>query len=155
MNITYKSQITINADIDAAWALVTQQNFVKDYFPEIKKNTVQMGQYIQSTHKNPYEIFPDYMIPNRSMGWTTGAGIKISLPRKDVEANIQAIDITFQRHGKDTQISIEVTFEPIFNKNIVFAAYCIRNMVKAKLRAFKQDIDVTHHEGWSPVPVFV
>lgn len=151
MKSTYKAKTTIYAEPDAVWAAMTETDFTKDYFPEIKKDLSAMGEYVQRTHQRRDTVSPDYAIPGQAMGWTTGASTKIRIPRKDVEANIQAIDVQIVLRGENTQIAIEVTFDPEFNTNLVFVCHCVRAMVNAKLKALKQDIETNCRVDWDAV----
>lgn len=149
MNTQYKSQIMVYTDVESAWNAVTQANFIKNFFPEIKKDLSKMGQYIQTMHRNPNEIAPVYMIPRRALGWTSGAGIQIELPRKDVQANIESIDIRLESKGAKTQIVIETVYAPKLDRNIWFAHRCIRGLMNIKLAVLKRDLEANrNHVSW-------
>lgn len=149
MNTTYETHINIHADIDSTWNAVTRPNFVKEFFPEIKKDLSRMGKYIQSTHKNAASVLPEYMVPHRSLGWTTGAGTVIELPRKDIHANIESIDIRFEEKGRNTTASMEVVFAPDFDNHFLFVHRCIKGLMNIKLAVLKQDLETDSHQaGW-------
>ena len=73
MHINYKTKTTIHADPEVVWAAITETDFTKDYFPEIKKDLSAMGEYVQRTHQRRDTVSPDYVIPGQAMGWTNGA----------------------------------------------------------------------------------
>lgn len=149
MNTTFNTHINIHADIDSIWNAVTRPNFANEFFPEIKKDLSVMGKYIQSTHKNAASVLPEYMVPNRSLAWTTGAGTTIELPRKDIHANIESIDIQLEEKGKNTVVSIEVVFAPDFDNHFFFAHRCIRGLMNIKLAVLKQELETDSHQaGW-------
>ena len=141
MNTQYKSKITVYADIESVWNSVTQPGFIKNFFPEIKKDLSEMGKYVRATHPNPNEVSPVYAIPQRALGWTSGAGIQIALPRKDVKANIESIDIRLVAKGAKTQIIIETDYSPKLDRNFWFAHRCIRGLINIKLAVLKRNLE--------------
>lgn len=198
MNVTYKTQITIHADVDSAWGVIARQNFSQDYFPEIKKNFSGMSDYVFSTHKNTDRVMPSYTAPNpaiewamgvigrqnfsqdyfpeiktdlsgmsdyvlrthknidrvlpsytipkKAIGWVTGGSNDIRLTRKDVHANIEAIDIELIEKGEYTTIKIEVAYAPKLDKNFFLAHRCVRGLIKTKLAVLKQELEENNSE---------
>ena len=149
MNTTYKTQIKVQADINSTWNAVTQSSFAKAFFPEIKKDLTCMGEYVRKTHKNAEQVLPSYMIPHRAIGWTTGAGTTIELPRKDVHANIESIDLQLDEQGNNTIVSIEVVYAPNIDKHFFFTNRCVKGLMDIKLAVLKQDLETDSHQaGW-------
>lgn len=149
MNTSYLTQIKIRTDIETVWNAVTQPTFTPAFLPEIKKDLSGMGEYIRKTHRNAAHVFADYMIPHRAMGWTTGAGINIALPRKDVYTNIESIDFRFIEKSSHTIVTIEVIYTPKLNKHYFFVHRCIRGLMNMKLKVLKQELETdTHQAGW-------
>ena len=149
MNTFFKTHVTVQTDIESTWNAVTQPDFIKEFFPEVKKDLSCMGEYVRNKHQNAGQESPEYMIPYRAMGWTSGAGTVIKLPRKDVHANIESMDIQFTAKGGYTTVSIEVVYAPNFDKHFFFAHRCIRGLMNIKLAALKQDLESDHHQtGW-------
>ena len=149
MNITYTTSATVYADQETVSNFFEQADVIKEYFPEIKKDISAMGEYVQFTHSNPALVCPDYQVAG-GFGWTAGAGIQIRLPRKDIAADITALDIEYAPRGHHTHIKIAVTFNAKFNKTLPLVLRCIQAMVKAKLNAFEQDIKVDYRTSWEP-----
>ena len=151
MNATYKAQTTIHASTDAVWNAIARESFVKDFLPEVKKDISAMGEYIQTTHRNASSVLPSYAVTGRAIGWNTGAGKTIRLPRKDVHANIEAVDIQLESHENDTKVTIEVTYNPKVGKNFMLANRCVRGLFSIKLNVLKQDIEPDYqHTSWLP-----
>ena len=150
MNITYNASTTVHENQEMVTNFFKQADITKAYFPEVKKDISAMGQYVRIKHANPTQVFPDYIVASDGFGWTAGAGTQIRIPRKDVPVNITAIDVEYNRHGENTQITIAVTFNAKFNTGLPLAIRCIQAMVKAKLNAFKRDINTGYAEGWEP-----
>ena len=149
MNTTYKTKIKVHAGIASTWKTITQADFVKDFFPEIKKDLSAMGEYVRSTHKNAGQTNPDYMIPHRAAGWTTGAGTRIELPRKDVHAIIESIDLQLADSGNSTVVAIEITYAANFDRHFLFAQRCVRGLINTKLTVLKQELETDSHQaGW-------
>ena len=141
MIMNYKTQISVHADLEAVWDAVIHSDFIKDYFPEIKKDLTGMSTYILNSHRNPGQTFPTYVIPRHALGWTAGAGIDIALPRKDVRANFESIDIHLVSNGAKTKIMVETVYAPELNKDFFFVLRCIRGLMKIKLAVLKQDLE--------------
>lgn len=148
--MTYKAHKTIKAGIQEVTGFFNQKNMAHDYFPEVHKDTKSFSNYVFQTHKHPYQVTPDYRIQGIGLGWTTGGGTYIRLPRKDINAEIQAIDIEYKSVGENTKIIINVEFNPAMNLKGFVAMSHIRMMVNNKLNAFKNDIEVNQHQGWLP-----
>ena len=141
MNTEFTAQITVYADIETVWRSLTQADFIKEYFPEIKKNLSGMGKYIQSTHPNPKLTSATYLIPRRAIGFTSGAGIDITLPRKDLQANIESIDIQLKEKGGTTKIKMAVVYTAGLGRSFFLVHRCIRGLMNIKLAVLKQDIE--------------
>lgn len=149
MNTSYKTKIKVHADIASTWNAISRTNFAKDFFPEIKKDLSVMGEYVRSTHKNAGQTNPDYMIPRQAIGWTTGGGTRIELPRKDLHANIESIDVQLIDDGNNTVVTVEIIYAPDFDRNFLFAHRCVRGLTNIKLAVLKQDLEANNHQaGW-------
>ena len=149
MNTIYKTQMTVHADVENVWDAITQQRFVKDFFPEIKKDLSNLSDYVFRTHKNTERLLPAYMLPNHVIGWAKGGATDIRLPRKDVNANIKTIDIELIAKGENTKIKIEVDYSPKFDKNFFLAHRCVRGLMEIKLAILKQEIEANNNQGWT------
>ncbi len=141
MNTRHTSRITVNTDIESVWNAVTHTGFIKNFFPEIQKDLSEMGEYVRATHRSPNNVLPDYSTPQRALGWTSGAGLHITLPRKDVQANIESIDICLESKGDKTRIMIATVYAPRLDKNFRLAHRCIRGLMNIKLAVLKRDLE--------------
>lgn len=150
MNTIYTASKTIQADIQEVNTLFAQATMAADYFPEIHKDASDISAYIRTTHKHPNQVFPDYQIPYQGLGWTTGGGTSIRLPRKDINANIQSIDVEFKTVGEKTRIAIRVEFEPYTVTEAIVTARHVRMMIANKLNAIKNNLEANKHQGWAP-----
>jgi carbon monoxide dehydrogenase subunit G len=141
MNTTYTTKATINASIEDAWEAITKPSFVKEFLPEIKKNINEMSSYVRTTHRNAENVQPCYAVYGQALGWNKVAGTDIRLPRKDVEANIDAVDIKLEERGNNTRIIVEVTYNPRVGKNYLLAHRCIRGLFNIKLNVLKKELE--------------
>lgn len=144
MNTTYTAQTTIYTDIEDTWEAITQPSFVKEFLPEIKKNLTELGTYVRNTHSSVDRVQPCYAIPGQAIGWNKVAGVDIRLPRKDVNANIDAVDIKLEEHGNNTRVIIEVTYNPRFGKHFILAHRCIRGLFGIKLNVLKNELEANN-----------
>ena len=146
MKATFKTSTIIQGDVDCIWKLMEDEQFTKDFFPEIKKDTHGMSDYVQKTHKNLRSVQPDYTIPQRGMGWTQGAGTTIRLPLRGTHAKIESIDVSLQKHRDKTKINIEVSF----NFKTALAYKSVRDLFKVKKNALKTYMDTSCTElNWT------
>ena len=151
MKTTYKAQITVQTDVEEAWNAITQKNFVKEFFPEIKKDISNLGEYVLRTHKNLEQLAPSYMVLNQAIGWANSGTTEIKLPRKDVDANIESIDILLINKGEYTTVKVEVNYSPKIGKNFFLAHRCVRGLIAIKLAVLKKDLELNNNQiGWSP-----
>ena len=151
MNTFYSKEITIKADADTTWDAITQSRFVKDFLPEVKKDLQGMGEYIRRTHPNAALVAPDYVAAGEAMGWSTGAGTAIRLPRKDVEANIDSVDIRVEGRGQYTKVAIEVHYNPVFGERYFLARRCVQGLFGMKLDVLKKDLETSKTQiDWMP-----
>ena len=141
MNTTYKTKTTINASIENAWEAVTHVTFVKEFLPEIKKNINKVSPYVRATHRNAEHVQPCYAVYGQAIGWNKVAGTDIRLPRKDVNANIDVVDIRLEERGKNTRVIVEVTYNPTLGKNYLLAHRCIRGLFGIKLNVLKKELE--------------
>ena len=141
MNTHYRKEVSIHADQAVTWAAITQTRFVQDFLPEIKKDLDIMGEYVRHTHPRSDQVGPDYVAPGQAIGWSTGAGTAIRLPRKDVEANIESVDIKVEGQGEYTKVTIEVNYRPELGNRFVLARRCVRGLFGMKLDILKKDLE--------------
>ena len=79
-----------------------------------------------------------YAISGQAIGWNKVAGTDIRLPRKDVNANIDAVDIKLEELGNYTKVIVVVTYDPrIVDKHFILAHRCIRGLFGIKLNVLK------------------
>ena len=147
---TYTKEITVKADRDTTWNAITQTRFVQDFLPEVKKDLSGMGEYIRRTHPNATLIAPDYVAPGQAMGWSAGAGTAIRLPRKDVEANIESVEIRLEAQGETTKVTFAVQYAPQFGKHYFLAHRCVRGLFNLKLNVLKKDLEAQQQTDWVP-----
>ena len=151
MNTTYTKQISIKADAETTWKAITETRFVQDFLPEVKKDLQGMGEYIRRTHPNATLVAPDYVAPGQAMGWSTGAGTDIRLPRKDVEAHIESVEVRIEGRGEYTQVTFEVQYAPEFGKHYFLAHRCVRGLFDLKLNVLKRDLETDKTQiDWMP-----
>lgn len=149
MKLIYKARITVKADIEEVADFFCQDDMTKNYFPEVRKDTKGMTAYIYKTHKHADQVFPDYQIHGQGLGWTTAGKNCIKVPRKDIKANIQGIEVDYKATGNNTEIVIKVGFNPDINLGCIIAAYHVHMMVTNKLNAIKRDIEADLHHGYT------
>ena len=151
MNTTYTKQVTIHADQESTWQVITQNSFVQDFLPEVKKDLTGMGKYVCQTHPRLRQAGPGYVAPGQAIGWNAGAGTAIRLPRKDVAANIESVDITVEGQGEYTKVTIEVNYNPQFGNRFFLARRCVRGLFGLKLQVLKKDLEKnTKQADWNP-----
>ena len=141
MKTTYTAKATIKAKIEDTWETISQPSFVKDFLPEIKKTTHELSPYICNKHRNTKSVQPSYAVFCQAIGWNKVAGTDIRLPRKDVKANIDAVDIELEERGNNTRVIVEVTYNPRLGKNYLFAHRCVRKLFNIKLNVLKQELE--------------
>ena len=151
MNTTYSKVITIKADADSTWDAITRTRFVQDFLPEVKKDLSGMGDYIRRTHPNATLVAPEYVVRGQAMGWSAGAGTVIRLPRKDVEANIENVEIRIEAQGEYTKVTFEVQYAPELGKHYFLAHRCVRGLFGMKLDVLKKDLETSKAQiDWMP-----
>ena len=151
MNITFTKEIIIQSDQSSTWEALRQPGFAKDFLPEIKKDLQGMGDYIRRTHPNAALVAPDYVVPGFAMGWSAGAGTAIRLPRKDVDARIESVDIRVDSVGSYTKVTIEVNYSPDLGKHFFLASHCVRGLFSMKLDVLKKDLENSSKQiDWMP-----
>ena len=147
MNTKYKAHKTIKADIEEVAAFLAQDDMAQNYFPEVRKDTSGMSEYIHKCHKHLDHVFPDYQVPCQGLKWSTGNNTCIRLPRKDINANICSIEVEYKTIGANTEIQIQVVFRSTINLTGILAAYHVHMMVANKLTAIKRDIEANQYHG--------
>ena len=150
MNMTYTKQVSIHADQETTWAAITQARFVQDFLPEVQKDLTGMGEYVQQTHPSKDQVGPDYVAPGQAIGWSAGAGTAIRLPRKDVNGNIESVDIKMESQGETTKVSIEVNYQPELGKRLLLARRCVRGLFGMKLDVLKKDLEANSETQFVP-----
>ena len=151
MNTIYQAQTTIHADVETTWAAISEARFVQDFLPEVKKELGGMGEYVRRTHRRAGEIGPDYVAPGQAMGWSQGAGTAIRLPRKDVDAHIESVDIRVEAQGEYTRVTIDVEYAPKFGERYFLARRCVRGLFGFKLQVLKKDLETKQTKiDWVP-----
>ena len=148
MNTTFKARKTVKAGIHEVAEFFTQEDMTKNYFPEIHKDTKGMSHYVRGSHKHVTEVFPDYQVPNQGFAWTAGHNTCIKVPRKDINANIQGVEVEYKAMGENTEIAIRVEFNPSHNVAGITAAYHVHMMIANKLDAFVRDIQAHQYDGF-------
>jgi len=141
MKTTYRAHTIIHANATAVWDAITQDSFVKDFLPEVKKDNTAKSEYIQTTQRNDARVLPSYAVKGQSIGWNSGAGKVIRLPRKDTPANIEAVDVHLDAFEDYTKVTIEVSYDPEFGKRFFATQRCLRGIFNVKLTVLKQDIE--------------
>ena len=101
----------------------------------------EVSQYVRNTHRSTQCIQPSYTVHGEAIGWNKVAGTDICLPRKDVKANIDAIDIKLEDQGNTTKVIFEITYNPQVGKNYLLAHRCIRGLFNIKLNVLKRDLE--------------
>ena len=150
MKTTYTKEITIAADVATTWDAITAPRFVKDFLPEIKKDLQGMGEYVKATHPRMNHVGPDYVAHEEAIGWSAGAGTAIRLPRKDVEANIEAVDIQVEGQRGFTKVRIDVQYAPEVGNRYILARRCVRGLFGMKLDVLKKDLEKHTEIDWVP-----
>ena len=150
MNTTYTKEVSIHADQATTWEAINQTRFVKDFLPEVQKDTDGFGEYVRQTHRRIDQVGPDYVAPGHAMGWSAGAGTAIRLVRKDVEANIESVDIQVEGQGEYTKVRIEVNYNPEFGNRYFLARRCVRGLFGFKLDILKKDLETNNKIDWVP-----
>ena len=141
MKTTYTAKATIKAHIEDTWETISKPGFVKDFLPEIKKTTNELSPYVRNKHRNAKSVQPSYAVLGQAIGWSNVAGTDIHLARKDVNANIDTVDIKLEEHGNNTRVIVEVTYNPRPGNNYLLAHRCIRGLFKIKLNVLKQELE--------------
>ncbi len=153
MATLYTSSTSIWADKEAVADFFKQPNLRKDYFPEVKNNVSSTSEHQLSTAINPAADRPHYINEN-GFGWAVDSETSIELPRKDIHANIQTIDVEYKQSGNKTVVRILVKFNPRpgslgLSGLCSLAASHVRMMVFRKLTAIKRDVEANQQYGWA------
>lgn len=141
MTSRYSYQTTISATPSDIWQLLTQQNFVKQYLPEVKRKPSD----IRSTapyryHQNTDNILPAYTVVEKTISWDN-ISHALTLTRKDLKANIDSVTIVLIAEAGDTKVMIEVIYQPKVDSKLLLTHASVRNLFSHKLDVFKQDIE--------------
>jgi hypothetical protein len=151
MKMTYRAHTNIHASAAAVWDAITDESFVKEFLPEVKKESEAKSQYIQATHQNASVVLPSYAVKGESIGWNSGAGKVIRLPRKDTPANIEAVDIQLNEFEGYTKLTIEVSYDSKLDYRFFVTQRCVHGLFNIKLNVLKQDIEsYFKHIKWPP-----
>jgi hypothetical protein len=151
MKTIYRAHKIIHASAAGVWDAITEESFVKEFLPEVKKEGKASSPYIQATHQNGSVVLPSYAVKGQSIGWNSGAGKVIRLPRKDTTANIEAVDIHLDAFEGYTKVTIEVSYDPKFGKRFFSTRRCVAGLFNNKLNVLKQDIEsYFKHIQWAP-----
>ena len=141
MKTTYTAHTLIHASAATVWDAITADSFVKDFLPEVQRDNSAKSEYIQATQRNDARVLPSYAVKGQSIGWNSGAGKVIRLPRKDTPANIEAVDIRLDALEDYTKVTIEVSYDPDFGNRFFATRRCLRGIFNSKLTVLKQDIE--------------
>lgn len=144
MNVIYRTKTVVPADIETLWNYLIQPGFVKDFLPEIKRDLSGSSEYVYRSHRNEARTLPSYAVPYQNIGWVSGSGVTIRLPRKDVDAAIEAVTVLLKGKGNKTKVTLEVNYNPSIGKHFIFVSRCVRALFTAKLRVLKQDFDAQY-----------
>lgn len=127
MLMTFKTQKAMPADIDNVWAEITQADFVKQFLPEVssKKGHTQAS----------------YAVPGKVIAWHQNNNLTIKMNNKDLNVDIESIEITLSEQGNQTVASLEVEFHVEINTKALHALRAIRALFHKKLVVLKQDFE--------------
>lgn len=141
MTSRYKYQTTISATPSDIWQLLTQQNFVKQYLPELKRKPSDIRSTAPySYHQNTDNILPAYTVVEKTISWDN-ISHALTLTRKDLKANIDSITIDLIPEAGDTRVMIEMIYQPRIDSKLLLTHASVRNLFRHKLDVFKQDIE--------------
>ena len=151
MKTTYRAHKTIYASAAAVWDAITEESFAKEFLPEVKKDGNTRSPYIQATHQNGSVVLPSYTVKGQSIGWNSGAGKVIRMPRKDIPVNIEAVDIHLNEFKDHTKVTIEVAYDSSANNRFFAIQRSVAGLFNTKLNVLKQDIEsYFKHIQWGP-----
>lgn len=136
MTSRYSYQTTISATPSEIWQLLTQQRFVKQYLPEVKRKPSDIRSTAPySYHQNTDNILPAYTVVEKTISH------RLQLARKDLKANIDSITIGLTAQGDQTKVMIEIIYQPEINSNFLLTHASIRSLFSHKLDILKQNIE--------------
>ena len=151
MKTTYRAHKIIYASAAGVWDAITEESFVKEFLPEVKKNGEASSPYIQATHQNGSVVSPSYAVKGQSIGWNSGAGKVIRMPREDSPVNIEAVDIHLNAFKDHTKVTIEVSYDSKSGNRFFAAHRSVAGLFNNKLNVLKRDIEsYFQHIQWGP-----
>ncbi len=127
MSKTYRTETTVLANTKTVWDTISQELFVKNFLPEIKSPSSK--------------VMPSYVIPGKLISWNSSHRLAMGLSRKDLNAHIDAIDITVKSIDNITLVTLEVSFNPELNKQYFLVHKAIRTLFDKKLAILKDDLE--------------
>ena len=130
MKTKFRTNVLINADIYTVWNEIRSPSFAKDYFPEVRGNNE-----------------PSYIIPLYSIGWSNGFGTTLALTRKDVNGNIENINLEIRTMYQLTWVALEVSYSPSINKNYFLTQKCVKGLFGCKLKVLKKEIEMKNRSS--------
>ena len=151
MYTTYKAHTTIEASTKAVWNAITRQSFIKEFLPEVKNSIRPKGEYTLSTYCHASLVLPSYADHGQVIGWVSGPSNTIRLSRKDIEANIEVVEIQLEADGSSTKVTILVAYNPKLGKNFFRTHRCVRGLFNIKLDVLKKYFETNFKEvDWVP-----
>ena len=144
MNFKTTNKVFINTDIETVWNTITNAQFEQDFLPEIER--IQNNDYVRRTHKNVYRVNPSWMIEGQTVAWDNGAGMNITLARKDLNASIDSIQIDVKECNNGVTVIVHVEYQKNVEQNVVKAYQAIKHLFADKLTVLKNDLDEVNFE---------
>jgi len=142
MSTRYICRTKILASPTQVWKAITQENFAKHFFPEIKRDFSNINSTMPLyCHQNADKLLPAYITPGKTISWDTNANTSIRLIRNDLNANIRSIDIDIEASDGGTLVSLKVNYKPKLNNMFFHTHACVRNLFEAKLYILKNDLE--------------
>lgn len=118
MKSIYRKTISINADIDTIWSVVSSTYFEREYLPEVR---------------NPNNRPPAEKIAGESICWRG----QIELTRKDLNVQINYVEIKLEPRHNNVSVTITVDYDKRFEKHFVKSHLAVRSLFAHKLRVLQ------------------
>ena len=142
MSTRYVCQTKIFSSPKQVWKAITQENFAKHFFPEIKRDFSNINSAMPLyCHQNADKLLAAYITPGKTISWDTNANTSIRLIRNDLNANIRSIDIDIKPSDGGALVSLEVNYKPKLSSRFFQSHACVRNLFEAKLHVLKNDLE--------------
>ena len=151
---THQTQINLIATVDEVWKTIIEPDFARDFLPEISRDTSNLSLFKLANHKNPLNLMPAYMVRNKTISWDCIANTSIKLARKDLDVEINNIDITLQDNKYNTLVTIEVNYASKLNSKFLLAERIIKGLFSHKLEVLKQDLELNRQERHQMQPAY-